>query len=179
MKKIANGSVAPLICALGIGGPQVVLAQDADGSGFVLEEILVTAQRRTQNIQDVANSITALSGADLDALGKVGFEDYISGVGGVGFTRNGNGSVKIGLRGVSAVAQDQYAFASTVSTTGLYLDDVAIQGAGALPDLNLYDLQRIEVLKGPQGTLYGEGAMGGAIKVITNKPELSGFAAKA
>lgn len=180
MKKITNGSIAPLVCALGITGPQMALAQDSgDGSAFTLEEILVTAQRRTQNIQDVANSITALSGADLDALGKVGFEDYISGVGGIGFTRNGNGSIKVGLRGVSAVAQDQYAFASTVSTTGLYLDDVAIQGAGALPDLNLYDLQRIEVLKGPQGTLYGEGAMGGAIKLITNKPELSGFEAKA
>lgn len=181
MKKLTNGSIAPLVCALGMTGPQLALAQDSGGSSsaFALEEILVTAQRRTQNIQDVANSITALSGADLDALGKVGFEDYISGIGGVGFTRNGNGSIKVGLRGISAVAQDQYAFASTVSTTGLYLDDVAIQGAGALPDLNLYDLQRIEVLKGPQGTLYGEGAMGGAIKLITNKPDLSGFEAKA
>ncbi len=179
MKKITNGSLATVICALGISSPQAVLAQDAEGSAFVLEEILVTAQRRTQNIQDVANSITALSGAEMDALGKVGFEDYISGVGGIGFTRNGNGSVKVGLRGVSAVAQDQYAFATTVSTTGLYLDDVPIQGAGALPDLNLYDLQRIEVLKGPQGTLYGEGAMGGAIKVLLNKPDLTAFEAKA
>ena len=154
-------------------------ASGSEGERLVIDEIIVTAQRRSQSIQDVANSIDAITGSELDALNKTNLEDYITGVGGVGLTRSGSGSIKIGMRGVSAIAQDDYAFAGTVSTAGLYLDDVPIQGAGAVPDLNIYDLQRVEVLKGPQGTLYGEGAMGGAIKMVLNKPDLSEFQAKA
>ncbi len=153
-------------------------ASSSDGE-LVIDEIIVTAQRREQSIQDVANSIDAITGSELDTLNKTNFEDYITGIGGVGFTRSGSASVKIGMRGVSALAQDDYAFGGTVSTAGLYLNDVPIQGAGAVPDLNIYDLQRVEVLKGPQGTLYGEGAMGGAIKMILNQPNLNDFEAKA
>lgn len=177
MQRLIYGFFTTLICALSLMSGVSVLAEAADES-FVIEEIIVTAQRRSQSIQSVANSIDAVSGAELDELSKTNFEDYITSIGGVGFTESGIGSVKVGLRGVSAITQDEYGFASTVSTTGLYLDDVAVQGAGALPDMNLYDLQRVEVLKGPQGTLYGEGAMGGAIKMILNKPELSAFEAK-
>ncbi|MEM9621214.1 MAG: TonB-dependent receptor [Pseudomonadota bacterium] len=184
MKETNYGTYLILIVLLLIGSFARVYAQAAESplddaqDGFVIEEMIVTAQRRSQSIQSVANSIEAIAGDDLDELQKVGLEDYINSIAGAGFTRNANGSVKVGLRGISAIAQDEYAFSSTTSTTGMYLDDVAVQGAGALPDLNLYDLQRIEVLKGPQGTLYGEGAMGGAIKLILNKPDLNEFTVK-
>lgn len=155
-------------------------ASNADDDLFIIEEVIVTAQRRSQSIQEVANSVEAITGDVLDQLGKVGLADYINSIGGAGYTRTGSGAVKLGMRGISPIGQtDQFAFAQTVSTVGLYLDDVAVQGAGSLPDLNLYDMQRVEVLKGPQGTLYGDGAMGGAIKMILNKPDLQTFAAKA
>ncbi|NIB38131.1 TonB-dependent receptor [Pseudomaricurvus alkylphenolicus] len=172
-----------LAATISLSATESALAQEIVDSGddfFAIEEIIVTAQRRSQSIQEVANSIDAITGVDLDELNKVGLEDYINSIGGTGFTRSGSGSVKIGMRGISPVGQiDEFAFASTVSTVGMYLDDVAVQGAGALPDMNLYDLQRIEVLKGPQGTLYGDGAMGGAIKMVLNNPDLQKVEGKA
>ncbi len=171
MKKLNAVILAGITGMVGCIPTTVFAAEES----LVIEEIIVTAQRRSQSIQDVANSIVAVSGSDLDDLNKTNFESYLTSIGGVGYTQSGIGSVKVGIRGVSAITQDEYGFASTVSATGLYLDDVAIQGAGALPDINLYDLDRVEVLKGPQGTLYGEGAMGGAIKMILNKPDLSNF----
>ena len=172
-----------LASAVSLATAEMAMAEETSSSAeydyFEIQEIIVTAQRRSQSIQDVANSVEAITGDVLDELGKVGLDDYISSVGGVGYTKSGGGSVKLGMRGISPVGQtDQYAFAQTVSTVGVYLDDVAVQGAGSLPDLNLYDMQRIEVLKGPQGTLYGDGAMGGAIKMILNKPDLMAFEAK-
>lgn len=154
-------------------------AEESPDAAAKVEEIVVTAQRRAQSIQDVANSIEAVAGDKLDELGQVGFEDYVTSIGGVGFTKSASGSTKIGIRGVSAVTQNDYAVAATVSTVGVYVDDVPVQGNGTLPDLNLYDLQRVEVLKGPQGTLYGDGAMGGAIKMILNEPNLAEFEGKA
>ncbi|BFM17977.1 TonB-dependent receptor [Maricurvus nonylphenolicus] len=171
-----------LASAVSLATAEMAVAQESTESAddfLAIEEIIVTAQRRSQSIQDVANSVEAMMGTDLDELNKVGLEDYISSIGGTGFTRSGSGSVKIGMRGISPIGQDDYAFARTVSTVGMYLDDVAVQGAGSLPDMNLYDMQRVEVLKGPQGTLYGDGAMGGAIKMILNKPDLQDFEAKA
>lgn len=182
MQRFPKACLATAIGALCAVTSHTSTAQDssaATSERLVIDEIIVTAQRRSQSIQDVANSIDAFAGAELDALGKTNLEDVMTRVGGVGFTRSGSGAIKLGMRGISAIAQDDYAFAGTVSTAGLYLNDVPIQGAGAVPDLNIYDLQRIEVLKGPQGTLYGEGAMGGAIKMVLNAPDLSEFEAKA
>lgn len=174
MKMINNTKLLRLISAIAlISAVDVHAQQGGDAGPSVLEEIVVTAQRRAQSLQDVANSIEAFSGSDLDALNKSGLEDFMTSVGGVGLTRSGSGAIKIGMRGVSSIAQDDYAFGTTVGTTGMYLNDVPIQGGGALSDLNLYDLQRVEVLKGPQGTLYGEGAMGGAVKLVLNSPHLS------
>jgi len=119
MNKLNKRVLSVTISLLSGAAPWVSVAQESPNNNresFVLEEMIVTAQRRSQNIQDVANSIDALSGSDLDQLNKVGLEDYISTIGGVGFTRAGNGSAKIGMRGISAVAQDEYGFASTVST---------------------------------------------------------------
>lgn len=145
----------------------------------LLEEIVVTANRREQNVQQVPASIQVLDGSTLDKLGANDFEDYLTSVSSVGMTRSGSGSVKAGVRGVSNVIGSEAGVGDSTSTVGLYLNDVPIQGSGPLPDLALYDLQRVEVLKGPQGTLYGEGAMGGAIKMILTPADTNQFSTRA
>jgi outer membrane receptor protein involved in Fe transport len=88
--------------------------------------------------------------------------------------------VKLGIRGVSnTIGNDYGLLGDGNSTVGLYVNDVPIQGTGTLPDLALFDLQRVEVLKGPQGTLYGEGSMGGAVKMILNRPDTAAYSARA
>lgn len=171
-----------IAAALAVQGPaaaQDSSRQSARTSVETLEEIVVTANRREQNVQAVPASIQVLDGEVLDRLGANDFEDYLNSISSVGMTRSGSGSVKAGVRGVSNVIGSEAGVGDSTSTVGLYLNDVPIQGSGPLPDLALYDVQRIEVLKGPQGTLYGEGAMGGAIKMILNPADAAGFATRA
>ena len=143
-----------------------------------LEEIVVSAERRTQNLQDVASALQVFTGEALEKRGANGFEDFILQVPGLSFRDQGAGATRIAIRGISNVAASDFGVTSPVSTVGLYLNDVPIQGTSQLPNLNLYDLEQIEVLKGPQGTLYGEGAMGGAIRMTLAKPDASKFSAR-
>jgi outer membrane receptor protein involved in Fe transport len=156
----------------------VFASDSAASSPAKVEEIVVTANRRIQNAQDVASTLQVFSGADLDRNGADGFEDYLLSVPGASFRDQGNGANRITLRGVSNIGGQDIGDA-TVSTVGLYLNDVPVQGTSIAPDIALYDLERIEVLQGPQGTLYGEGAMGGAIKMILSAPNLESFESKA
>ena len=171
----AAGSVIVMLLTGSNARAQTVSAAGTD----TLTEIVVTAQRRVERAQDVPVSLQVISGAELDKTGASGFEDYVGEISSLGFTKSGNGAVQVGIRGVSNVDGTDYGIGTSKSTVGLYLNDIPIQGAGPLPDLALYDLQRIEVLKGPQGTLYGEGAMGGAIKMIVNSADPAAFAVKA
>lgn len=159
-------------------GPVTAQTRSDNAQSLELEEVVVTAQRREQSIQEVANSLEVIGGGQIDLLGQVEFEDYLNTVSGVGFIKSGEGSNRVALRGIASFNENQYGFSDSVSTVGVYLDDVPIAGSASLPDLALYDLNRIEVLKGPQGTLYGEGAMGGAIRMITNAPRLDALSAK-
>ncbi len=143
------------------------------------DEIVVTANRREQNLQEVVGGIQVFGGDELEKQGADGIEDYILKVPGAGMQKDGSGGTKLGLRGISNAAGNNSGSFDGVSTVGLYLNDVPMQGAGTLPDLALYDLNRVEVLKGPQGTLYGEGSMGGAIKMIVNHASLTEYEAKA
>jgi iron complex outermembrane recepter protein len=137
-----------------------------------LDEIVVTAGRREEKAQDYAGALQVISGVDLEKSGANGFVDYLLSIPSASFRDQGNGSIRIGLRGVSNIAGSDFGAISTGSPVGLYLDDVPIDGTSVLPDLSLYDVNRIEVLKGPQGTLYGAGAMGGALRMMTNQPDL-------
>lgn len=136
-----------------------------------LEEIVVTAAFREQNIQDVVGGAHVFGGRALDQAGATSMEDYLLEVPSVSLQKSGNGTAKIAMRGISNINVTDLGYAGGSPTTGVYLNDVAIQGSGVFPDLNIYDLSRVEVLKGPQGTLYGEGSMGGAIKMITRSPD--------
>ncbi len=142
----------------------------------VLEEVLVTANHRVQNVQNIASGIRVLDGEALEKSGVSGMDDYIFKVPGLDLIDSGM-EKKIAIRGIGNVAGGISAGGSA-SPIGLYLNDTPIQGNGVLPDLTLYDLERIEVLKGPQGTLYGEGAQGGAIKMLLAKADPAEFTIK-
>ena len=148
----------------------LAVAAAPENHGDRIEEIVVTANYRAQDIQDVVGSTQAFSGQSLDRSGAAGMQDYLLQVPSVSFQPSGNGSTKVSMRGISNINGNDFGYASGSPTVGVYLNDVAIQGSGVFPDLKIFDLDRIEVLKGPQGTLYGEGSMGGAIKMVTNAP---------
>ena len=150
-----------------------------DAQVQALETVEVTASYRKENIQDVTGSAQAFSGRALDKAGVVGMEDYLRQVPSVSLQKSGNGKANIAMRGISNVNANDTGYGAGSPTVGVYLNDVGIQGSGVFPDLNIYDLQRIEVLKGPQGTLYGEGSMGGAIKMVTNAPDTDEWQARA
>ncbi len=133
-----------------------------------LEEVVVTATHRAENLQEVPLSITALSGAALGKLNALNYEDYLNTVPGVAFAEIGARENRVVMRGVS----DGIA-TGTQSTTGIYIDETPVTSATNTFDPSLYDLERVEVLRGPQGTLYGSGSMGGTVRIILNKPELN------
>lgn len=133
-------------------------------------DIIVTASKRAQSLQDVSSSIAALDGADLREKGANSFADYLSTVPSLAMFDQGPGISTLVIRGITTggARNDE---PQNKETVGVYLDETPISVNGFNPDLGLYDLQRIEVLRGPQGTLYGSGSMGGTIRIITNKPD--------
>ena len=146
------------------------------GRGDTLEEITVTAQKRESTVQTTPISITAISGQDLAARGITDLQSVVQSVPGVSMRTSGPGETEIEMRGMTSSGGNS-------STVGFYLDDTpltapsAAQNGKVVIDPNLYDLNRIEVLRGPQGTLYGSGSMGGTLRVIFNKPDFNWEAA--
>ena len=149
-------------------------AQQDDSAGRVLEEIVVTALKRSSTVQETPVSITAVSGDMLERLGADDFIDYANSIPGLTLVDQGPGERRLVIRGINGVGESQ---------VGLYYDETFVTGApgaeadsGARqPDFKLVDIDRVEVLRGPQGTLYGAGSVGGTLRVITNKPDASGF----
>ncbi len=140
-----------------------------------LEEVVVTAQKRTERLIDTPQSVSVVSSADLAKLGAVQFSDFANTVPGLNFFTAGAGYTQISLRGVTA------GFDSG-STVAVYVDEVPYgsssdfaNGAQTALDVGLFSLDRIEVLRGPQGTLYGASSMGGLIKYVTKQPDTSRF----
>jgi iron complex outermembrane recepter protein len=165
--------------------PTVAVGQSAASApstgnppGSQLEEIVVTAEKRNANIQDTPISVTAVSGADLQAQGLTDLGSAAREIPGVAQTSAGPGQTEYTIRGLSSPG-------AAVATTGFYVDDVPMtapsgaQNGHVVIDPDLYDLNRVEVLRGPQGTLYGSGSMGGTIKLVTNQPDTHEFAASA
>jgi iron complex outermembrane recepter protein len=139
-----------------------------------IEEIVVTATRRTENLQDVPIAITALTGATLQQLNVQTLDDFVKYLPSVTITGFGPGQNEIYMRGLSTShdgAQVSGGYAQ-FPNVAVYLDDQSVQLPGRNLDVYAADMERIEVLEGPQGTLYGAGAQAGAIRYITNKPKL-------
>ena len=135
-----------------------------------LEEVVVTATKREVSAQDLPFSINAQSEADIRRLGATTLEDLSRNVAGLAIQNLGPGQSQVSIRGVSAgqVVRDQPGVKEQV---GVYLDETVISLSLFTPDLDLYDLNRVETLRGPQGTLFGSGSVGGTIRFITNQPD--------
>jgi outer membrane receptor protein involved in Fe transport len=135
-----------------------------------LEEVVVTATKRAVSAQDLPFSINAQSEADIRRLGATTLEDLSRNVAGLAIQNLGPGQSQVSIRGVSAgqVVRDQPGVKEQV---GVYLDETVISLSLFTPDLDLYDLNRVETLRGPQGTLFGSGSVGGTIRFITNQPD--------
>jgi iron complex outermembrane recepter protein len=154
------------------------LAADAstETSTSTLEEVIVTARKRTENLQDVPISIDVYTAKDLQNLAISQFEDYATMTPSISFVSAGPGTQTFVMRGVSDGSNPNY---SNTATTAFLVDDMSMNFAGTTPDLHLYDIERIEVLNGPQGTTFGASAMAGALRFVTNKPDATGFSAGA
>jgi len=145
-------------------------AQSATEADTVAE-IVVTAQKRAERIQDIPISVSAVSAEDMDRAGAGDFHDLLLSIPGVSFSSSEPGQSRYSIRGISTAASSP--------TVGIYLNDISLITIGTsfsgATDPTLVDLERVEVLKGPQGTLYGGSAMGGAIKYVTREPALDKF----
>ena len=138
-----------------------------------LEELVVTAEKRPEFLSRSAFAVSVLSAEDARTLGARSFEELAAQLVGVTVTNLGSGRNKIFVRGIS----DGSFTGKTQSTVGLYLDDVPVTYNAPDPDLSLVDVDRVEVLRGPQGTLYGSGSMGGIVRVVTTRPKADVYAA--
>ena len=175
MNSKVSYAVAAILGGASFGACAADTASDTTEAGTdMLAEITVTAQRRTQNMQDVPISMQALTSETLQELNVATFDDYIKTLPNVSTASNGPGQNEVFMRGLSAGSQASQGSGSTGlnPNVAIYLDNQS----GQLPNRNLdiyaADLNRIEVLEGPQGTLFGAGAEAGVIRYITNEPKL-------
>lgn len=158
---------ASLIAMLAQG--QIAYAQGADEAEED-EGIIVTATKRDANLQDIPFSINAQTSEDIQKSGAVTLEDLSRNVAGLAVQNLGPGQSQVSVRGVSAgqIVRDQPGVKEQV---GVYLDESVVSLSLFTPDLDLFDLNRVETLRGPQGTLFGSGSIGGTIRYITNQPK--------
>lgn len=140
----------------------------------ILEEVIVTAQKRgNESLQDVAMSVAVIGKDMIDLKQLVGMDDYLRTIPSVTFQDYGAGRSTIIIRGISADPQEAN------ETSSVYINETPISGMGdfetSSPDLKLVDINRIEILRGPQGTLYGASSLGGTVRIITEEPQLDAF----
>jgi iron complex outermembrane receptor protein len=159
------------IGAAGIASAQQTQPPKAEGATARLESITVTATKREASIVDVPFSINAQTEEDIQRSGAVTLEDLSRNVAGLAIQNLGPGQSQVSIRGVSSgqIVRDQPGVKEQV---GVYLDETAISMSLFTPDIDLFDLNRVETLRGPQGTLFGSGNIGGTIRYITNAAKL-------
>lgn len=165
--------------AIALMVPQFAMAQDAPSAGPAYDgnEIIVTASKREEKLQDVPAAITAVTGEKIENLGIRDFRDYATLVPGLSQRDAGApGQGTIILRGLNSGPQQ------ITNTTAVYIDETPFSASGFIsagglltPSPELAEVERIEVLKGPQGTLYGASNLGGLVRIITKKPDLNTF----
>lgn len=139
-----------------------------------MDRVIVTSTKRDQALQDVPAAVTALTEDALRQMGADTFADYVLTVPGLQLNDLGSNSSEVIIRGVAS----GISAGDLQDTVITLIDDIPSADTKASitqPDLRLFDVERVEVLRGPQGTLFGSGSMGGAIRIITNKPDLGGY----
>jgi iron complex outermembrane receptor protein len=165
--------VAGALTALSTG---TVIAAESTGASDTLAEIVITASKRSSTVQDTPISVTAVSGEEISDRGITSFVELAQTVPGISMRTSGSGQTEFEMRGLQSSG-------GSSSTVGFYLDETPLsspasaQNGKVVIDPNLYDLGRVEVLRGPQGTLYGSGSMGGTVKLVPHAPEFGAFEA--
>ena len=149
--------------------PEVQAA--TDGQSEDPTEIIVTAQKREENLQDVPVSIQAIGTRRLDQLNISNFEDYTKQLPSVSFQTSSPGSTSVYMRGIATGGDGNHS--GSLPSVGTYLDEQPVTTIGGTLDVHIYDIARIESLAGPQGTLYGASSQAGTIRIITNQPDLT------
>jgi iron complex outermembrane receptor protein len=168
-------AIAAILSGTSLGISHAATATDtAAADSDSIQEITVTAQRRTESIENVPITIQAITGTQLKQLNVTTFDDLLKYTPNVTFSGNGPGLGNIFVRGLSTGGSGNQSQSTTASfpNVGVYLDDQSMQFPARNNDVYLVDMERVEVLEGPQGTLFGGGAQAGAIRYITNKPKL-------
>ncbi|MGD9597893.1 MAG: TonB-dependent receptor [Steroidobacteraceae bacterium] len=166
---------APLLSATVLAAISAAQAQSpTPTSGGGLEEVIVTATKRSENMQDVPISIQALGTQKLEELHVSSFDDYAKFLPSLSYTTGGPGFARVYFRGVAA--GDNGNHSGSQPSVGIYLDEQPITTIQGSLDLHMYDIARVEGLAGPQGTLYGASSQAGTVRIITNKPDPSDFA---
>jgi outer membrane receptor protein involved in Fe transport len=167
-----RATLAALLASVAVTSP--AYAQDVEASQN--DEIVVTAQKREENMQDVPISIQALGPARLDNLNVTNFEDYSQLLPSLSFQTSQPGITTVYMRGVASGGDGNHS--GSLPSVGVYLDEQPVTTIGGTLDVHVYDIARIESLAGPQGTLYGASSQAGTIRIITNKPDTSGFSGR-
>ena len=171
-RSISIGAGSAGTIALLLGATNVRAADDQ-----IIDEVVVTAQKRTQALIDVPVSITAVDGDVLERQQASNFQDYLKLVPGLQLNQNTPGNGRLVMRGVNT--------GGVASTVAVYVDETPfgsssglVNAAAIAGDFDTFDLQRIEVLRGPQGTLYGASSLGGVLRFVTNQPQMESFESK-
>ncbi len=163
---------------LGTAVLPALCAQASAAGTSSIETVVVTAEKRPESLKDVPMGITAVDGKTLDKLNARDFESYAATVPGLNLIEASPSKPQLTLRGINAGGDG--------ATIGTYVDETPYASSSALanglnmaPNIDTFDISRVEVLRGPQGTLYGSNTLGGLLKFVTNEPDTSGFSAKA
>ena len=171
------GLSAKLLASTALGivfAPLGTLAQEEE-TGRRLETVNVAAQKRDETLQDASISLQVIGQDTLEQQAVVEFEEYVNLLPSVTFNSLRPGNAQIYIRGVADGGDGNPS--GSQPSVGLYLDEQPVTAIGRNLDVHIYDVARIEVLGGPQGTLYGANAQAGTIRIITNAPDASGFSA--
>ena len=165
-------SFAPKLMKCSVSTLAAVFSLTNVASAATLEEVVVTAQKRSESVQDIPFAITALESDSMDKAGISSLEGYANLIPGLAISGQDNGRTQINIRGISA-GEVRRGDNTSSETVGMYFDEIPLSLALYNPDLEPFDLARVEVLRGPQGTLYGSGSLAGTIRLISNPPEMN------
>lgn len=163
---------ASILAALAPAAAAVAQEADEEEAGeFMIEEVLVTATKRTMSLQDVPQSIVAFGTEEIERMAFKNMEDYLKALPSASLTSSLPGRNSLVMRGIST-GNSEY---RTESQVAVYLDEQPITSISQQPEVRMVDIARIEALPGPQGTLFGSSSQSGTMRIITNKPNFDGF----
>jgi len=175
-RPIFNQSVlaASILAAGAAFLPSTTIAAE---NSAAIEEVMVTARKRSETMLDIPISINVVSENAIENLGAKDYTDLLGSVPSLTAYQNGPGRTRISIRGIANGGGNDND-TQNQETVGIYLDEIPISMGAMNPEFSLFDLERVEVLRGPQGTLYGAGSMTGTIRLVSKKPDMDGVSGK-